>query len=167
MEPLQNMNKKLRRWLITGFLASALPGFAADHPELKAFPPAEAGMERFVIVLPHKQRGEEDRFKVEIIAGKEMLSDGVNIMRLGSTIEPRDLPGWGYTYYKVTGPGLAMSTLMAPPEGVPMTKRFVQAPSLLIRYNSRLPIVVFAPEGFQIRYRVWQAPESSEQADRG
>jgi hypothetical protein len=29
-------------------------------------------MERFVIALPHKERGEEDAFQVEIIVGKEM-----------------------------------------------------------------------------------------------
>ena len=28
------------------------------HPELKAFPTAKHGMERFVIVLPHKEHDE-------------------------------------------------------------------------------------------------------------
>jgi serine protease inhibitor ecotin len=41
-----------------------------------------------------------------------------------------------------------MNTLMAPPEGVPMVGRFVSAAPLQIRYNSRLPIVVYAPEGY-------------------
>ena len=63
----------------------------ADHPELKAFPAAKEGMQRFVIVLPHKERGTEDAFKVEIIPGKTMLTDGVNLVRLGTTIEPRTL----------------------------------------------------------------------------
>jgi ecotin len=31
----------------------------------------------------------------------------------------------------------------------------------LFRYNSRLPIVVYAPEGVEIRYRIWSAgPEA-------
>jgi ecotin len=25
----------------------------------------------------------------------------------------------------------------------------------LIRYNSRLPVVVYAPEGVEVRYRIW------------
>ena len=32
----------------------------------------------------------------------------------------------------------------------------------LIRYNSRLPIVVYVPEGVEVRYRIWSAgPETS------
>ena len=82
--------------------------FGVDHPELKAFPLAKQGMDRFVITLPHKERGEEDAFIVEIIVGRKMLTDGVNRVRFSNTIEPRQLQGWGYTYYEVTGSSLAM-----------------------------------------------------------
>ncbi|MCM8541690.1 MAG: ecotin family protein, partial [Lentisphaeraceae bacterium] len=61
--------------------------FAAEHKELKAFPKAKEGMERFVIVLDHKERGEEDSFKVELIPGKVMMTDGVNNTRLGISLE--------------------------------------------------------------------------------
>jgi ecotin len=84
---------------------------------LKASPAAKEGMERFVIVIQHRERGEKDNFQVEIIVGKEMLTDGVNRVRLGNTIEPRPLPGWGYTYYQVTDSSVTMSTMMAPPPG--------------------------------------------------
>jgi ecotin len=139
----------------------------AEHPELGAFPPAKDGMERFVIVLPHKERGEEDNFQVEIIVGKDMLTDGVNRVRLGNTIEPRPLPGWGYTYYEVTGPAATMSTMMAPPPGAPMVRSFVTGTPLLVRYNSRLPIVVYVPTGYEVRYRIWQAPGTAEKAEKG
>ena len=33
----------------------------------------------------------------------------------------------------------------------------MQAESTLVRYNSRLPVVVFVPEGMALRYRVWRA----------
>jgi len=141
--------------------------FGAEHPELKAFPPAKEGMERFVIVLSDKERVEEDAFRVEIIVGKEMLTDGVNVVRLGNTIEPRPLSGWGYTYYEVTDSSATMSTMMAPPPGAPMVKTFVAATPLLVRYNSRLPIVVYAPIGYEVRYRIWQAPEAAEKAEKG
>jgi len=90
-------------FLVVGLTALSVSAIAAEHPELKAFPPAKEGMERFVIVLPHKDRGEEDAFRVEIIVGKEMLTDGVNVVRLANTIESRPLPGWAYTYYEATG----------------------------------------------------------------
>jgi ecotin len=56
---------------------------------------------------------------------------------------------------------------MAPPEGAPKVKAFVTAAPLHIRYNSRLPIVVYAPSGFQIRYRIWSASETTHKAEEG
>jgi len=141
--------------------------FGGDHPELKAFPPARQGVERFVIVLPHKERGEEDDFRVELIVGVKMLTDGVNRVRLGDAIEPRTLEGWGYTYYEVSGSSPTISTLMAPPEGAPSVETFVTAAPLQILYNSRLPIVVYAPRGYEVRYRIWKASETTHTAERG
>ncbi len=153
--------------LILGLLTLSVPAFSAEHPQLKAFPAAKEEMERFVIVLPHKERGEEDAFKIEIIVGKEMLTDGVNLFRLGNTIEPRTLEGWGYTYYEVTGSSETISTLMAPPEGAPLVKKFVTAAPLQIAYNSRLPVVVYAPKGYEVHYRIWQASKKIRQATKG
>jgi ecotin len=119
-------------------------------------------------VLPHKERGEEDLFKVELIVGKEMLTDGVNLIRLGNTIEARPLAGWGYTYYEVAGSSTnTISTMMAPPEGAPKIKQFITAPSLQVRYNSRLPIVIYVPNGYQVRYRIWQASGKIMEATPG
>ena len=38
---------------------------------------------------------------------------------------------------------------------------------MLIRYNSRLPIVVYAPEGVEIRYRVWKAEPKAIVVEKG
>lgn len=160
------MYKKTIQWLIVGWFFS-VACFAVEHPELKAFPAAQQGMERFVIQLPHKERGEEDDFRVELIAGKTMMTDGVNLVRLGSRIEPHNLQGWGYTYYELTGTDQTLSTMMAPPEGAPQVASFVTAAPLLVRYNSRLPIVVYAPKGYEIRYRIWQASETTQEAAKG
>jgi ecotin len=154
-------------FLFVGLAVLGASALGAEHPELTAFPPAREGMERFVIVLPHKERGEDDAFRVEIILGKEMLTDGVNVVRLANTIESRPLPGWGYTYYEATGSSETLSTRMAPPPGAPMVKTFVTAPPLHVRYNSRLPIVVYVPKGYEVRYRIWQAPETTEKAEKG
>jgi len=89
---MQNRNSW---WILPLVLAWGwCPPLAAayiQHPELKAFPPATEGEERFVIALPDKDRGEEESIKVEIIPGKIMLTDGVNSMRLGCVVEPREL----------------------------------------------------------------------------
>lgn len=140
---------------------------AAEHRYLEAFPPPGDGMDRYVIQLPHKERGEDNDFRVELIVGKEMLTDGVNLVRLGGTIEAKVLKGWGFTYYEVAEFGPAMSTLMGVQPGTPQVKQFISVPSKTINYNSRVPLVIYVPDGAQVRYRIWQASESTETAEEG
>ena len=148
------------RLLTAGLLAvTCLTAIGEEsvHPELKAFPAAEEGMVRHVIVLPHKERSEEINFKVEVVAGKIMETDGVNLYALGDNIETKPLKGWGYTFYNVSA-GPVMSTRMAPRPGAEKVEKFVSGSPLLIRYNSRLPIVVYAPKGYEVQYRIFEAP---------
>jgi len=137
-----------------------------EHKYLKAFPAAEDGMSRYVIELPHKERGEEDNFKVEITVGKEVLTDGVNLYHLGGKIDPKPLKGWGFTFYQVAKFGPVASTRKAVPPGTPQVKKFVAMPSTTISYNSRIPIVVYVPEGGEVRYRIWSAPKKMKKAER-
>lgn len=125
------------------------------------------GQERYVIALPHKEWGEENSFNVEIIVGKMMMTDGVNTVRLGGMIETKPLKGWGYTYYEVEKVGPGMSTKMAPRPGAKPVEEFVTMPPLQIRYNSRLPVVVYVPKGCEVRYRIWSAPEKLEKVEQG
>jgi ecotin len=37
----------------------------------------------------------------------------------------------------------------------------------LIRYNSRLPLVVYAPEGVEVRYRIWTAAPEMKEIEKG
>jgi len=159
------MTQQMTTWLF--LLSVSLAAGAEQHPELHAFPAAAAGQQRLVIVLPARERGEEDDFQVELIIGKEMETDGVNLVRLAAVLEPRNLQGWGYTYYEAAGSGELISTLMAPPAGSKPVHRFVGGTPLFIRYNSRLPIVIYAPEGYQVRYRIWQAPTETSMAEAG
>ena len=158
------MKIALAQLLIVGVIMQSAAAFGSEHPELKAFPLAKEGFERHVIALPHKERGEDNSFRVENIVGKELLTDGVNLVRLGNTIEQRTLDGWGYPYYTVSGISDTISTMMAPPEGAPLIKTFVTASPIHVRYNSRLPIVVYVPTGYEVRYRIWRANETIEKA---
>lgn len=141
--------------------------FSAEHPQLKTFPAAKAGMERYVIVLPHKEGEEEADFRVELIPGKTMLTDGVNKTRLGISLKSDIIIGWGYTYYELSGRDVTISTMMAVPDSANKKTQFVAGTPLLIKYNSRLPIVIYVPTGYEIRYRVWAAPKLMEKAQQG
>ena len=151
--------------LLVMLVTSAATG--EDHKYLKAFPPAENGMVRYVIELPHKERGEDNGFRVEITVGKEMLTDGVNLSRLGGKIEAKPLKGWGFSYYEVAKFGSAATTLIGVPPGTPKVKKFVSMPSMTIPYNSRIPLVVYVPKGGEVRYRIWKASETTEKAKKG
>ena len=131
------------------------PQAAGAADDLKAFPAATANETRHVIRLP--TRPNEDDLKVELIVGRTQMVD-CNQHRLGGSIETRTAQGWGYDYYVVSTLGQGASTMMACPEGS-RKEAFVRGGGepALIRYNSRLPLVVYAPTDVEVRYRIWSA----------
>lgn len=127
------------------------------------YPQAEKGMKRQVIQLPAQE--DESGYKVELLIGKTLEVD-CNQHRLGGQLENKTLEGWGYDYYvfdKVTSP---VSTMMACPDGK-KEEKFVTAylgENSLLRYNSKLPIVVYTPDTVDVKYRIWKAEEKIENA---
>ena len=131
---------------------------SADSDNLKPYPQPEEGYDRFVIHLqPH---ADEALRKVEIIVGKSLEIDCNQHWFLG-TLEKETVQGWGYSYFVLRQPGGPASTLMACPPGEEKRVAFVQVKGeeQLWRYNSKLPVVVYVPDGFEVRYRIWGADE--------
>ena len=142
------------------FVAFALAPSALgawEHKYLKAFPQAEDGMTRYVLELPHKERGEEGAFLVELIVGKTIETDGVNKYFMGGQLSPQPLKGWGFTYYEVKQLGPVGSTRIGVRPGTPPVTKFVPGPSKRIPYNSRVPVVIYVPEGAEVQYRIFAA----------
>jgi ecotin len=56
---------------------------------------------------------------------------------------------------------------MAVDPNAPKVSRFVAlgGEPYLVRYNSQLPIVVYAPAGVEARYRIWSAEPQSKAID--
>jgi ecotin len=152
---------------ITGlaFLLALLSAHSADN--MKAFPPADAGMVRHVLQLP--KQNDESAFKVELIVGKNVQVDGVNRYNFGGKIEEETIKGWGFPRYNVRKLGPMAGTRMAVDPNAPKVNRFVTlgGEPRLIRYNSLLPVVVYAPEGVEVRYRIWSAGRDAKVIEQG
>ncbi|WPJ96503.1 ecotin family protein [Coraliomargarita algicola] len=127
--------------------------------DLEAFPLPEPDYQRHVIRLPALE--DEAAHFVTLVIGKTVLTDSVNNYRLLGTLEAVTVEGWGYTYYQLESEGHMAGTLMAVNPAAPQVERFVElgAPLEPIRYNSKVPIVVIVPEGFEVKYQVWSAAE--------
>ena len=138
-------------------VASTFLVHAADN--MKAFPPAEKGMVRCVLLLP--KRADEAAFKVQLIVGKTVKVDR-NRYFFGGQIKRENIKGWGFSRYVVSKLGPMAGTLMAADPNAPKTDRFIAlgGEPYLIRYNSRLQVVVYVPEGVEVRYRVWSAGDA-------
>lgn len=147
------------------FLAVIFSAQAADN--MKAFPPAEAGMVRYVLNVP--PQADEYAFKVELIVGKTVLLDEGNRYFFAGRIEEENIEGWGFPRYMVKKLGPMAGTLMAVDPDAPKVNRFIPlgGEPYLIRYNSRLPIVVYVPEGVEVRYRIWSASPETKAMDKG
>lgn len=134
---------------------------------MKAFPPAEAGMVRHVLKVPKQE--DESAFKVELLVGKTLQLDEANRYFFGGKIEEKTIEGWGFARYIVSDLGPMGGTLIAVDPNAAKVERFItlRGNPHLIRYNSRLPIVVYVPEGAEVRYRIWRADKEVKPMDKG
>jgi ecotin len=153
-------------WLLAFTASCLVPEDVGSNAgkELKAFPPAGEGMSRFVIMLP--PRKEEELLKVQLLVGKTVKLDSRNSYFFGGKLETETIQGWGYDRYVLKALGPMAGTLMAVDPNVLKVDRFITLggePEIL-RYNSRLPLVVYVPEGVEVRYRIWRGDNKLENA---
>jgi ecotin len=158
------MNKMSLIAALSVFLA-VISAYAADS--MKAFPPAEEGMVRYVLQLPTQD--DETLYKVELIIGKTVEIEEKNRYFFGGKIEKETIKGWGYPRYNVSKIGPMAGTRMAVDPDAPKVARFITlgGEPYIIRYNSRLPIVVYVPEGAEVRYRIWTTDEELKSMEKG
>ncbi len=140
---------------------------AADDANMKAFPPADAGMSRYIITVPAQK--DEYAFKIELIIGKTVKTDSVNRYFFGGTLETVSIEGWGFDRYILRKLGPMAGTLMAVDPNEPKVEHFITIAGdpKLFRYNSRLPLVVYVPDGIEVRYRIWRADLVATPANKG
>ena len=153
----------LKSFIATALLAGTGSAWAQGD-DLKPFPAPEAGMQRFVIRVPVVPVPEDH--KVEVMVGKTLEVD-CNRQVFGAKVTRKVAQGWGFEYYIVSALKGPASTMMACPPGTLKREEFVRANAAGLaglRYNPKLPIVVYAPAGTEVRFRVWSAGSAIEKA---
>lgn len=147
----------------TSVWATTTDASAQPLEKVAPYPKADKGMKHQVIQLTPEK--DESTLKVELLIGQTLEVD-CNKHRLGGELDSKTLEGWGYDYYvfdKVTSP---VSTMMACPDGK-KEKKFITAylgEDGMLRYNSKLPIVVYTPENVEVKYRIWKAEDKIQDA---
>lgn len=151
--------------LVMGLLSAAgtAPAGWAQPPDLRPYPPAAPGERRWLISVPAAPAAADQR--VELMVGRTVMVD-CNKHLLQGSLEEDSVPGWGYPIYRVKGGKVMVSTRMACPGQAPR-REFVglSGPAPLVPVNPLLPIVVYAPQDMEVRWRLWRA-ERGQQAAR-
>lgn len=125
----------------------------AQKVDLSVFPKPEKGYKQMVIEVPHSEN--DGNKKLEFRVGKWMDVDGCNSFKLNGTLEKKDLQGWGYDYYVFNGGGVVATRMACPDaEGRHL---FVSATPEMVRYNGRMPIVIYVPADYEVKFKIYQA----------
>jgi ecotin len=148
--------------LLLPILLIAACAVAMPESDLDPWPAAEDGETRYVIRLPALE--DESGRRVELRIGKDLDID-CNRHWFGGKLEREVVSGWGYPMYRLTGVAGPASTMMACPEEEKRAAFVaVKLDEPFVSYNSKLPIVVYVPEGFVVRYRTWSADNIMQDA---
>ena len=131
----------------------------AQNMSIDMFPAKFEGYTRHVIRLP-KLEGEA---RLELLPGQVVQGD-CNIQSANVAVEKGNVDGWGYSYYKISEFNIDPAmTMMACPTGVQEMKVIAGNDQLQdMRYNDRMPLVVFVEDGMTLDYKIWRvSPEEA------
>jgi ecotin len=141
--------------------------YAADAPKDKysMFPQAEEAYARYIIEVP-KTENDYDH-KIELLIGKNMMVD-CNHHSFSGKIEKLPLKGWGYSYYRISDIKSGPTTMRAcrEPKKEAFITVYLPQEMQFMRYNSRLGTVIYVPQDFEVRYRIWDAGKTIRKAQQ-
>jgi len=122
------------------------------------FPASIEGMKQFII----NPSAEGKKLIIEFYAGKEQLVD-CNRHRLSGDFLEKQVEGFGVSYYLFEGSGAVFSTKMGCPDYEKQIE-FIASSSIRVIHNEKTPLVLYVPEGLEIRYSIWENTGSEQKA---
>ncbi|EKS6740445.1 ecotin [Enterobacter ludwigii] len=141
---------------LTGAVNSGIKNYSKGFNEelLDFFPETLNGMKRRVIYLP--SRVHENKFKVELLIGENKRTD-CNRYTLNGKLVTRFLTHYGYRFIQFEKiidsepaqvycvPGDVSIAFMPVTLGI----------DVIQPYNSHMPLVIYVPDEFDVKYRIW------------
>lgn len=134
-------------------LVGAAPALAADDI---AFPAPKPGYRRFDIVTPTSAEAPR---RIEFYVGKTMTID-CNRHWLNGAFASGDVDG--APFFTFTTDGRTASTKMFCPDD--KKQAFVSGPRMMAEARANAPLVVYVPDGYELRYDVWGVLERGKVA---
>ncbi len=139
------------------------PPLSKALKEIAPYPDVSKDQKRYAIFLEPKDN--EHLYKVELVVGKTIEVDSCNQYMIGGLVDKKTLEGYGYDYFEVEQVGMPASTMMACPDEKKHQAFVKMTAQTITSYNSKLPIVVYAPKDVEVHYRIWSTSEESTLAE--
>ena len=160
MKIMKNSFVKLSTFAFVALLGTSMMSaqIINDKIEVSTFPKAEKGMVQYVIEVPYGGMESDNNKRIEVMVGKYEEVDKCNRHFLNGKLEQKELKGWGYNYYEFKTDGNTMSTMMGCNDSSTVSK-FITGESTMLSYNGRMPIVVYVPEGYEVKYKIYKAED--------
>lgn len=131
---------------------------------LNVYPKAPEGMKQHIFTLEKKEK--EEDYQLELRFGKDKMLDCNQHSFLSGELKEMTAEGWQYPYYSFSGKDEMRQTLMLCPETEKSLKRvYYPVMNSMFPYNSKLPLVVYAPKDVKIEVHIWKRIEKISSRD--
>ncbi|MGG6232358.1 ecotin family protein [Tenacibaculum sp. SDUM215027] len=156
MRTISNQFTKLFLIAFLTITSVAVGQTSLTKTDVSIYPKPEKGFKQMIIEVPHSDN--DSNKKIEFVIGKWMEVDTCNKHGLVGSIEKKELKGWGYSYYDFKTDGGVISTRMACMENS-VIRKFISSQPKIVRYNGKLPIVIYVPEGYEVQFKIFKAED--------
>jgi ecotin len=157
----------LTRAFLIGLLSAcaAVAAAAGDPDPLAPFRDPDPDERRYAIQLD--SRLDDASIQVELLIGKNLSVD-CNPKRFVGKFSTKKVIRRGYVYYTARDIHVPVTTpVVCPEDSLPhQALVYLDGGPYWVPYSSKVPIVVYVPAGFEVRYRLWTAEATMREAEQ-